>query len=149
LFLYVVFFVDIFECLTHCATIGSRNKCHSILPAVQCIIQTLEKIPPWTFSWLNNQLVTTATESLMPLLNYTRGEAIRGPIYAYTYVGPIALFLPKIYNPALTGRQMLGLRASLELVKVIMGLPFGACIWVLLEMDECPSDEEHDLDASH
>jgi len=27
---------------------------------------------------------------------------------------------------------MLGLRASLEWVKVIMGLPFGACIWVLL-----------------
>jgi len=57
---------------THCAAIDHRNKCHSTLPAVQCIIQALEKIPPWTFSWLNNQLVTTATESLMPLLNYTR-----------------------------------------------------------------------------
>lgn len=48
------------------------------------------------------------------------------------FVGPMAPLLPKRYNPALTGQQMLGLRASLKLVWLIMGLPFGACIWVLV-----------------
>lgn len=62
------------------ASNAARHLCATVhrltleLPAVQCIIQALEKFPPWTFSWLNNQLVTTATESTMPLLNYTGGH---------------------------------------------------------------------------